>query len=435
MSTDDLPAAVQPADDVVLTFLGTDAGFRDRLEASLMRRQIPAVLLEDVDRGGFRPVLVRMLGDEEGRPLRWATRAPGEHGLEPLEWTSLIVDLSTELDSVVAADAGIFGGAAGYPWDDDDDNDDDRDADTDLAAEIAAFDAAFALSSFTWYTPGNTDIVSVLARRAGEAFVVSPAGAGYVAEPTESPDAVFNAGTWAATGGLFLARSAGRRGAGFYSPRDPVVVHWWDETWIPVDPSRPWEMDGEGQHVRDYLDLLLPEAEPAPWTENFNPGDEHAEELRILLRAARSDESTFDRLVSAVGLPPLLAAVGSGRVHLRDVDGAETIEPSSLWRAMKNLARDEWQRPVNYPAWASFLATWPDHRRRRSAPYLAYMTVGFIALAAPIGADLTFGEQGGALWWNLAGLALLVIDVCRPRGRTDPQPAADDGNPSAEAPL
>jgi hypothetical protein len=63
------------------------------------------------------------------------------------------------------------------------------------------------------------------------------------------------------------------------------------------------------------------------------------------------------------------------------------------------------------------------------------MTVAFLAIAVPLGRDLAFGEEGMSPWWHLAGLTLLVIDVCRPRPKPDAEPAAEDGNPSPDVPL
>lgn len=414
---------MQPSDDVVLTLLGTSVDFRSRLGEALVRRRLPALVLEDVPRGAFRPVLLRMLGDDDGQPLRWATHGVGLHGLEPVDLTDLIVDLAVELDCVIESSSGVYGGVTGDP------------GAGRLSAAITAFGDAFTADLFTWYSPGDTDVVSVLARRSGEAWRVCSSGAGYVAEPTASAHRVFESFYWGSPkGGMFLARSGSRRGAGFCGEAG-LQVHWWDEDWIAVDPSRPWEMDGEGEHVRNYLDFLLPDPEPALWTENFGLDDEHAEELRILFRSPRSDEATFDRLVTATGVPPLLADVASGRVRLRDIEGSETIEPSTFWQAMKNLAREEIERPVSSPAWARPFARWEAARRDRSRFYLGYMGVTIVVLSAAIGFDLVSRPDSGAWWWKGVGLALVVVDVCRPRrGATGADPA-DDGIPSPKKPT
>lgn len=417
---------MQPVDDVVLMILGTDAAFGGRLQASLSRRKVPAIFMEDQERYGFRSFIVRILGDDDGSPLRWATHTPGRHGLEPFDRAGLVEELSIELGCLVESPFEGFDGTRGTDVSEAAGDAGDPDDDGDAELENAACAEAFSVSAFTWYTPGDTDIVSVLARQAGEAFVVCPAGSGYVAEPTESPDSVFDGGTWAAKGGLFLARSAGRRGVGFYSKREPVVVHWWDEVWTVVDPAKPWETDVEGLAVRDYLDMLLPVPEPEPWIENFALDAQRAEELRILFRHDVSDENTFDRVVSAVGLPPLLAEVASGRTRLLDVEGAETIHPSTMWQAMKDMAREEWERPVEFPAWAAPLKRWQERRRRRSAGYLALMGTAFLGVAVLLAVKLADGAGIESVWWRFAVLGYCILDVAWPRRAAATEPETPD---------
>ncbi|MET4640026.1 hypothetical protein [Mycetocola sp. 2940] len=446
MAADNLPQVAEPADEIVLTLLGTDADFRGRVETSLVRLGVPAVLLVDVQRGVFHSVLVKLLSDKKGRPLRWATHAIGVHGLQAFEWTDLVAELSTELDSVVATASGIFGGAAGFPWAEED-VDEDPDENAEMDVEIAAIDSAFAVESFTWYTPGAPDIVGLIAQQAGQALTVCATGPGYVAGPTESPNSVSESGCWQAKGGVFLARSGDRRGAGFSSKQGPVV-HWWDERWILVDPSQPWEVDADGRRVRDYVDLLVPHAEPSPWMTNFGLDDERAEQLRVLLRKQSSDDETFDRLVTVLGLPTLLSDVASERVKLVDVDGVETIQPSTLrqelaatfddlkgigrefkdlGRELTDIGREEWERPL------AGQDRWREWRRRRAPGYLALMGTGFVLAAAMLVMRLAEGADLGSTWWRFALLAYCILEVAWPRRGTAPDHRAFDATEADEA--
>lgn len=401
----------EPSDELSFVVLGRDAGFRERLEAALIDRGIPAVLMEDAQRGEFRPVVVRLLTDEE-QPLRWVTFEPGTHGWERVDAVGLFEELSEEPRSVVASSVGLFGA------DEDSAADEDSTGES-YAAEIAAVDAAFTVDSFTWYAPGDGDIhfLSALAQRAGQPLVGSPAGRGYVARPTGDADPVYESMVWAMKGGLFLARSGERRGAGFSSKRGPII-HWWDETWITVDPSRPWDTDSDGRHVRDWLDLLVPEADTESWTTGFRLDGPDAEALRIILRSPLSDDSTFDRLVRAVRAPSLLADVATGRVILANHEDAATFEPDSLWGSMKQAMRDEVRRPVAYPAWARPLETWQKHRQRRSALYLAVNGAALAVFVVSVIVTAATGVDNGLQWLKIVAFTVIVADVFWPRRDT-----------------
>ena len=407
MSTEQKPTAIEPTDVLPILVVGSGEDFRSRLEAALLRRGVPALLLEDSPRDGFRAIAARLLADEDWVPLRWVVYGPGEHGWEPVRPVDLMVELSVELGAVVDAPGGLFGGSAvtdGNPG-----------ADPLTAEERTALDRAFSLDAFTWYQPGNADGMSVAARRAGEELHVCPAGRGIVGQPSVSPDAVFESGAWAARGGLFLAQSGARRGAGFHSKDEPLVVHWWDEKMWLVDPSQRWEIDGEGRRVRDYLQFFEPDVETEPWTTNFRLDGAQAQELRIVLRSDTSDDSTFDRLVRAVDLPPLLADVATRRASISDAEGAKLVKPDTLWGSLKEVVREEAQRPTEYPAWASPLTKWEGHRQRRSAAYLAVNGTGVALLGASLALNLAAGDDFAPMWWKAAAMLLITVDMIRPR--------------------
>ncbi|AWB85474.1 hypothetical protein [Mycetocola zhujimingii] len=398
MSRDNQAGALAPSDELSFTVLGRGGNFTARLKAALVDRRVPAVVLEDAQRGDFLAVAVRAFTDEDGHPLRWETSEPGRHGWERVEAVTLFDELSVELGCVIASPAGLHSPTGSEP----------------TSAEAAALEASFSLDAFTWFSPVGSEIevLGVVAKRAGQALVGRAAGAGAVVEPTGSPDAVYESMAWAADGALFLARSGKRRGAGFASKDHPLVIHWWDEEWVSVDPSNPWDMDADGRHVRDWLDLLLPEAETEPWTDSFRSDGGNLEELRILLRSPRSDDATFDRLIRAVGLPPLLADVASGRVALAGSDGATIFEPNTLWGVVKDAVKAEAKRPVEYPTWARPCAVWEQHRNRRSPLYLA---LSGVALGAFVLSVVVFGDDNGLLWLKWVALAVIVFDVLRPR--------------------
>lgn len=418
---------MQPVDDFILTVVGADPGIRVRLEEWLRRRNVPAIVMESDPKGGLFPVRVRMLADTEGDPLSWATRAPGRHSWEPVDGGGLVEEIATDLRCWVDSPYGEIDGTHLAPGSvDRASTDSNAGGDTEID-----FDQVDVLDGLTWYSPGNTDIVSVLARESGEAWNVCNTGAGYVAEPTVSAERVFSSFFWEPRKGeLFLVRSGARRGAGFWSSVVGLEIRWWDEIWTHVDPSERWEADAEGRHVREYLDDVVPEASAPLWVENFGLDARHAEELRIVLRSAVSDENTFDRVVSAVGLPPLLAEVASGRTRLLDVDGAETIQPSTVWQTMRNMASDEWKRPLELPEWASPLVAWQrrwqERRRRRSPGYLALMGTAFVAVAALLSMKLADGAGIETEWWRFALLGYCILDVAWPRRAAESESTAAD---------
>jgi hypothetical protein len=268
---------------------------------------------------------------------------------------------------------------------------------------------------FTWYEPGTPEALNVFAGRSRQPLVACAAGNGYIGVPTENPDAVFETAVWSAKGALFLARSGNRRGAGFYSKKDSVVTHWWDEEWITVDPSRPWEMDSDGRTVRDVLDLILPTVEPEPWTTQFRLAGAEGDELRVILRAGHSDDATFDRLVQALGLPQLLADVAMGRTVLSGVEGAQTFEPDTLWGSFKRVIREEIHTPVRYPSWASPVTTWDEHRKRRSVPYLVLYLVTGVVLGTSLTIGVVTGTGSSFFEWKVAAFVLVVVDLLWPR--------------------
>lgn len=422
------PLVVTPGDELSFTVVGTDSSFRGRLEAALVSRRMPAVLMEDAQRGDFRGIVVRLLADEGGQPLTWGTSVPGRHFWEPVDGVALLEDIAAQLRCVIAYPDGLLGAGDVPPGDKDDNEGNDEAFDEAVDDEIEAIGTAFSVDALTWYTPGDgvVQVLGVFAQRVGQPLIGCPVDRGYIAAPTGDPDPVFESMIWASEGGLFLARSGNRRGAGFSSKRDPLVIHWWDEEWIAVDPSQPWEMDSEGRHVRDWLDLLLPEVETEPWTTGFGLDGVSGEELRIVLRSRRSDDETFGRLVRAVGLHPLLADVAAGRIELAAVEGAATYEATSLWGAMKEGMRDEMQRPVDYPAWASPLATWQQHRHRRSPVYLAVNGVAILVFVLSVVVTALTGGDNGLLWLKVIALTIIVADVLWPRRKLPEDPSESD---------
>ncbi|RLQ81072.1 hypothetical protein D9V28_15110 [Mycetocola zhadangensis] len=398
---------MEPTDLLPVLLVGSGESFRSRLEAALIRRGLPGLLLEDSPRNGRQAIMARLLTDEDLSPLRWVSFGPGQHGWEPVRPVDLMAELSAELGAVVDANGGLFGGSAA--------RDEKPGADPLTVEERAALSGAFSLDTLTWYQPGNSDGLSVSAARAGESLHICRAGRGIIGQASMSPEAVFESGAWAARGGLFLARSGERRGAGFHSKDEPLVVHWWDEKIRLVDPSQRWEMDGEGRHVRDYLQFFEPEVETEPWTTNFRLDGAQAQELRVVLRAESSDDRSFDRLVRAVGLPSLLADVATERVSITDAEGAKLVKPDTLWGSLKEVVRDEVQRPTEYPAWASPLTKWEGHRQRRSAVYLAINGTAVVLLGANVALSFAAGEDFGSMWWKAAALVLILGDLIRPR--------------------
>jgi hypothetical protein len=400
VSRETKPTVIEPRGELHLMFLARDEGFCGRLEQSLKQHLVAGALLEDTRRGDFFPILVRLLATEDGAPLRWATYGPGKHGWEVIDQEALLNDLHSELGCVVASENGILGGA---------------EDDTETEAEAAALERAFAIDALSWYQPGGVEIVAVLATQAGETVVAAPAGSGWVGQATISPNLVFESGAWAAKGGLFLARSGERSGAGFYSKDEPVLSHWWDEKWLTIDPSQPWEMDEDGWPVRDYFAFLLPDVETEPWTSNFRLDGADAEELRVILRAASSDEETFDRLVRATGVPMLLAEAATGRAVLSDADGVRSITPDTKWNSLKQAIREDAKRDVDYPAWASPLAKWDKLRERKSPVYLAVYIISAVVLGGNVLYKLIADVDDALLWWKVAALVLIVGDLLRPR--------------------
>jgi hypothetical protein len=422
---------VEPLDFREFSIFGAGPDPHDRVMASLIRRSLPAILLQDSPRDGSSVVVVRLFSDEVGQILRWVNHEPGVHGWDVVEDRSEWVDLASELDGAIASDNGLY-----FDGDFADAATIDRHLGGPGGSVMTSIRGAFAADAFTWYASGTVDGLEILARQAGQSLVACPVENGFVGGPTESADAVFESGVWAAKGGLFLVRSGKRWGAGFASKANPFVIRWWDEDWTTVDPSERWETDSEGRHVRDYLEFLLPDLETEPWTTNFGLDGSAASDLRAVLRSRTASDAMITRLVNALGLPPLLSDVATGTVTLSEVDGARVFEPNTLWgvvkqtvrgsfadpgdadgsgKTLKEAFREELQRPMEYPRWAAPFAWWDGQRDRRSPLFLGMYLTAAAVLGVSIALSLAAGDTDALWWWKVAALTVVAVDVVRPR--------------------
>lgn len=364
-----------------------------------------AGIVLDHPEDGADHVLVLVLVDDWGEPLRWRTDVGAAR---------FVRDSTASLRAVVAHRFGDGVEIQGDEFPDDDDVDA-----TDDGARLAR--PVLGITSMAWFTFKNLDNYGGLVAGAIESpVVVAPLDRSHVYAPLEGRERLLDSQLPETYPSILLWRTASRRGV-FIRKRRTRALHWWDEAFALVDPSDSRPLSGNGLRVADVIDGLRGDQGGviADIAAAFRLDTEAAERLRILCRRRPSDDTTFSELVAILALPTELADIADGRLDPESLPGAAVKHPQTL---RQNLAEDwaeirsVFREPAPERSRSPFDA-WQRMTARRPLWYTILTVVIVGASVALAVSRLLAGGGPGSIVIQIVVAVLWTWSYLAPRGR------------------